>query len=850
MNGFFLAFQEPRCWLLSCFVPFKFLMRLRIPGLLLVILLPTNLFAQDATPPQLATPPASPTPTPELTPTPTPELTPTPTAELTPPQPPPPPPEPAKESQFGPLLSFGGPKGAAVPIEINSEQTRFEGGVAIAEGNVVVRYGDATIYADYAEYNPQTHEVLLRGNVRLYREKYAFTADRAIYNLQTKKLIMSDFGGPKAPFQVLGDTVLSENENQYTVLNGLLTTSDSSKPDYHLRARKMRIYADDRIILSNVTLFVGRTPVFWFPYVYQSLNNQFSYSLAPGYNSTWGAYLLTALQFPLATDVSGEVHFDLRSSRGPGGGFDVNYNLHRDLEMSGHLQIYGIYDRSPNINDTALDRVPVGNDRYRIQYQSRTYITSDILAISSFNLLSDQYFLQDFYPNIFAVDPQPDTYTEVVKSGEAYTLSVMARSQVNNFLETAERLPELSWDVARTPLFNGPIFYEATTSAAYLHRIFAAQTGNESVDLQSGALNPNYEFFRLDSFHQLSFPHTYFGWLSLVPSVGVRGTYYSTTGNFTESDVSNPLPEGILVEHPGGVRFAFNTDVEASFKLSKAFESVQQRWLGLDGLRHVVQPYADFSWVSQPNISSSDILPIDQYIPSTKLQPIDFPEYRSIDSLDRWTILRLGVRNRLQTRRDSATLNWLDIDSYFDVDFDNPLAQVVPPASTSVSRTSVVAPPRELFSNVFNRIRFQPVPWAYLSVDSQVPLLDKGFWSVTTAVDWTINPNIEVRLGHQYLQSNPYYQDTSELSLYTYFRLNDNWGFSIYEDYQFKTGIVNRQTYTIHRDLSSWVAALGVNTANNGAGKNQIAVILTFTLKDLPRFGLPINLDVGNALGQ
>ena len=173
------------------------------------------------------------------------------------------------------------------------------------------------------------------------------------------------------------------------------------------------------------------------------------------------------------------------------------------------------------------------------------------MAISSFNLLSDQYFLQDFYPNIFAVDPQPDTYTEVVKSGEAYTLSVMARPQVNNFLETAERLPELSWEVARTPLFNGPIFYEATTSAAYLHRIFAAQTGNESVDLQSGALNPNYEFFRLDSFHQLSFPHTYFGWLSLVPSIGVRGTYYSTTGNFTESDVSNPLPEGILVEHAG-----------------------------------------------------------------------------------------------------------------------------------------------------------------------------------------------------------------------------------------------------------------------------------------------------------
>ncbi len=532
-----------------------------------------------------------------------------------------------------------------------------------------------------------------------------------------------------------------------------------------------------------------------------------------------------------------------------GSWFGANYHFREDRETAGRLLLYGLIDQSPNINETSLGRVPISSGRYRIAYESRTYITSDISATVNFNKLSDQYFLQDFYPAIFATDPQPDTYGELVKRGEAYTLNVLTRPQVNNFLETAQRLPDLSWQVARTPLFNGPIFYEATTSAAYLNRIFAAKTGNESVDLQSGALNPDYHLFRLDSFQQFIYPHTYFGWLSLVPSIGFRGTYYSSTGSFTESDISNPLPNGILIGRGGRGRFALNTDVEASFKLSKAFENVQARWLGLDGLRHIVQPYADFSWVSNPTIRPSDILPIDQYIPSTRLQPIDFPEYRSIDSLDRWTIMRLGIRNRLQTRRDSSTLNWLDIDSYFDVDFDNPLAQVVPPASTSVSRANPVTPPRELFSNVFNRVRFQPVPWLYLSVDSQVPLLDKGFWSVTTYCDWMINPNLEFRISHQYLQSNPYYQDTSELAFYTYLRLNDNWGFSLYEDYQFKTGIVNRQTYAIHRDLSSWVSSLGFDITNNGAGKTQIAVVLTFTLKDLPRFGLPINLDVGNTLG-
>jgi LPS-assembly protein len=792
-------------------------MRLQIVSLFFVVLLTMNLLAQETSSP------ASSTPTPAAA-------------------------TPVKESQFGPLLPIqGGAKGGQIPVEINSQQTRFEGGIAVAEGDVTVRYSDVTIYCDYAEYNPDTHDIVLRGNVRLFRDRYAFTADRAIYNLQTKAVKMSDFGGPKPPFEVTGDTIVSVKDNEYTILNGLISTSDSSKPDYTLRARTIRIYSNDRIILSNVTMFVGRTPIFWFPYVYQSLNDQFSYNLAPGYNSTWGAYLLTSITFPIATDVSGTVHLDLRNSRGPALGLDANY--HKD-ENYGHLRLYGLFDEEPNINETALDRVPIGSGRYRILYQSRTYITDDLAAVVDFNKLSDQYLLQDFYPNIFAYDPQPDTYFELVKRGEAYTLTAQARVQVDNFQETIERLPELSWEVVRTPLFNGPIFYEATTSAAWLHRAFAAVTGNQSVDLQSGALNPDYNTFRFDSFHQFLYPKTYFGWLSVVPSVGFRGTYYSTTGSFTESDPSNPLPEGQLTENGGRVRFAFNTDIEASFKVSKVYEGIQERWLGLDGLRHVMQPYADFSWVSQPTVPPSDILPFDQYVPSTRLQPIDFPQYLSIDSLDRWTILRLGLRNRFQTRRDFLTLNWLDVDTYFDVDFDNPLAQVVPATTTSVSRTNPVAPPKELFSNVFNRVRFQPVPWLYLSVDSQIPLLDSGFWEVNTSFDWTVSPNLELRVGHQYLQSNPYYVDSSELNFYSYLRLNDNWGFSIFEDYEFKTGILNQQTYSIHRDLSSWVGALGLNVTNNGSGKHQLSVVLTFTLKDLPRFGLPLNLNVGSALGE
>src|SRR6202023_3273830 len=206
-------------------------MRLRILGLYILVFLPPSLMAQLIPPPRPTRPVAA-------------------TAAR--------PPSKQEASLFNPLLPFQGEaKGGQIPLEINSVNTYYSGGVAVADTDVVIRYGDATMYCDHAEYNSDSHDIFLKGNVRFYRDRYAFTADRAVYNTQTKELKLSDFGGPKHPFQVLGDNLLSVTENQYTIFNGFLTTSDSSKPDYQLRARQIRIYGSDRIIFFYVTFFFG-----------------------------------------------------------------------------------------------------------------------------------------------------------------------------------------------------------------------------------------------------------------------------------------------------------------------------------------------------------------------------------------------------------------------------------------------------------------------------------------------------------------------------------------------------------------------------------------------------------------
>src|SRR5205823_7565143 len=110
------------------------------------------------------------------------------------------------------------------------------------------------------------------------------------------------------------------------VQNGNFTTDDSSDPDFHFRARKIRVYQNDRVVFQNVTFYVGKVPVFWWPYLYQSLNDAFSFSISPAYYSTWGMSLLSAVTFPITEKIKGTVRLDYRVRCGEAIGLESEMN--------------------------------------------------------------------------------------------------------------------------------------------------------------------------------------------------------------------------------------------------------------------------------------------------------------------------------------------------------------------------------------------------------------------------------------------------------------------------------------------------------------------------------------------
>src|SRR2546423_6260352 len=209
------------------------------------------------------------------------------------------------------------------PIEITSTgETTYENGLATTHDNVAIHIGNTDIYADYAQYNSTTHDVELRGHVRIYRDLSLYITEHGFYNTETKKIRAISGRTESQPYFVSGRDVNSISDNGYFIQDGTFTTDDSARSDFHLHARKIRIYEKDRVIMQYVTAYIGNVPVFWWPYLYESLSDTFSFTISPAYLSSWGPSLLTQVMFPITDDIRARARLDYRVRRGLALGFD------------------------------------------------------------------------------------------------------------------------------------------------------------------------------------------------------------------------------------------------------------------------------------------------------------------------------------------------------------------------------------------------------------------------------------------------------------------------------------------------------------------------------------------------
>ncbi len=783
-------------------------------------------------------------------------------------------------------------------IDIQGFETSFDPatGIATATGDVEIQYGDTEIRAGRADYNSNTGDVMARDNVTVWKGGITYKSDSIVYNIKTGELtgnvIRSSLG--KGSGALLYTTDKFETETKFIERidgdNAYITTHDLADPNYRVRAKHITIYPDDRIVMKKVTLYVGDTPVFWIPYISQPLNDEVGYTFTPGWTSNWGAFLMNQYGVIHGDHTLAKYKLDLRSSRGVAGGVDFISMRHRwNQNNFGTLKLYYANDTDPTLTRTggrseALERQNLDSDRYRVNFQHRIYIpgpeTSTWYLDFDINKMSDFFFYEDFFFEEFRSNREPDNQISLVHTADRYTATLMGKFQLNDFYRTSTRLPELAFDFIRQPVFNTGLFYQGNTTAgiyeekfsemelqqtrelikegqAFLtsggpidpisglptdapanqaafrrvlgldpETIVATNEVQQALDLLRSRLQePGYN--RFHSYHEFLYPKTFFGWLNVVPRLGGGLTHYD--------DI-----KGGSSEMTNETKSIFSAGMDVSFKLSKTWEEVQSRTFGLDGVRHVFQPYLNYSYVDAE--VPEGFPAIDRLAPTTRPRSLDIPLYTAIDDLRSWNIARVGMRNVLQTRRDYQavengafreateqavqTYTWAGLNTYVDVFFDDPEFN------------------RDL-SNLYNELFWRPVPWLNFWADTQIPISGgaDNFTEINHGFTWLPVKTLSLTLGHQFINDHPLFQDSSLFFSRIYARVNENWGVSMNHVYEMDDGTLEYQSYSLHRDLSSWTASIGAMIRDSRNGLSDYGLLFSLTLKDFPQVSIPLDMD-------
>lgn len=186
--------------------------------------------------------------------------------------------------------------------------------------------------------------------------------------------------------------------------------------------------------------------------------------------------------------------------------------------------------------------------------------------------------------------------------------------------------------------------------------------------------------------------------------------------------------------------------------------------------------------------------------------------------------IRLGLRNKLQTKRKQGVDNLLDWALYTD--------WRLKPRSTQTT-----------FSDAYSDLDFKPRSWLTFTSQLRYGLDPQQF---NEAAHWvTVQPtgsDWSASLGHRYRRASPLYgpadvgNNTVMSSLY--YRLNENWCVRVRHHFEARDGVMEEQQYTLYRDLRSWTAALTFRVRSIRDASDDVGVALSLSLKQYPRYKL------------
>ena len=526
------------------------------------------------------------------------------------------------------------PEGGDGEIVVYSDSQTVEGDkghrIVHHRGNVDVRYGIYRLQANEVTIYEAENKIVAAGSVIFDEgDDQRITGAKAVWNYKTKLGVFEDSTGftnqtnDGTVIYFTAERVERVSLTEIIVIKGVFTACEEAVPKWSFTADRARIRVNDKLKLKNARFRVKNVPLVILPFASIPIKQKDRSSgfLTPtvGYSGSKGARLSTAYYKTLGDSADVTLRGDIFTARGLGYGADVRTRANSRSFFN--FGFYAVQDRIFGAHTDAQHPDEGGSTFYA---EGIHYFPNGFTAAADFRLTSSLAFRQEFSEGIQAIiSPIEVSQVFVNKSWDAYTLNVLARSQVisiPNVREKTRNLPSIDFEKRPTRISffkNAYLSYKAAIEGVSRREevddkvLYAQTTGAPAVVTPALAQ-------RFDVYPEVTVPfHTKY--FDFTATGAARFTYYSNSFNALKRVVGDDV-----IRKYG--EFAFDVRPVA---LAKNYYGKNNEFK----FRHVIEPFVTYRLIKGVN-NFNKIIRFDYVDTATNTNEIEF-----------------GVTNRFYTRK-------------------------------------------------------------------------------------------------------------------------------------------------------------------------------------------------------
>lgn len=674
-------------------------------------------------------------------------------------------------------------------------------------GRAVLLYQDSKLEARRIDYNSRLNLIEATGSPVLEEEGQPMYGNDMGYDLDTGAGVVVGGSTKYGEGYYLGNNIFKVGKNVLKVYRSTYTTCDLAQPHYSLRANKMKVYINDKIVSGPIVLRVGEVPIFYLPFMVNTLRRTRSSGfLRPnfdiGIDSREGRFIRGLGYYWATNDYT---DFTLVS--------DFNEEKNVRFKIMNRYKVRYLLD-----GDVRFDFVREF-DPERIEWQFESNHAQQFSRTASFR--SRLQFVSSGEAQR-AIDRSEDTQRLIDrkiystasfrKSWGGTSLSLSAsRDQKLNVqspltTSTSMTLPSFSLNFPRTSLWfgekhsgKGRGIWERTLSSI----MFSPNLSGALNRIESGVQNRSV--FNANSGASFSQQHR-IGFLDLGPSVGLRWNYVKEIENSV--DTAGTGISFVPAREPYRNELSMNLAAGLGTKIYGTF---YPRIGGLVGIRHTINP--TISWQYTPKLTERQ----------RTSQSVSWSIRNSID---------LKLRKGETETKENGVLTWYLGGVYYpDSLLSNAFGNVTSSARLQVGSLVTFnldqiydVREHEIVSTTFStgfgiRGSFRyPAQWEAEKRDlipaaaaEQASTAYKGegiSYSEKAAGNWSFRLNYHLS-QHSYRSSAAQgaRQTDSNLDIAASISLTKNWNLNSYGYYDIEERDFKEYRYEIERDLHCWRAS-------------------------------------------